>query len=154
MTPFRVRAASKSSRCLFLVGMRVNNLWNPIHIILTFFMMWKVLKSLETKKPVGYCGYEVAFGRNIIIPTYWTSKEALIKYASSSRGVVHGEARKSFVDRVLNSGTVGIWHETYCVTPGNFESLYINMPEDFGLLNDLPAQPAETTMKERFDNHS
>jgi hypothetical protein len=27
---------------------------------------------------------------------------------------------------------VGVWHETYCVAPGGYENVYVNMPP-FGL---------------------
>ena len=30
------------------------------------------------------------------------------------------------------NGDVGIWHETYRVRPGDYENVYLNMPE-FGL---------------------
>jgi hypothetical protein len=35
---------------------------------------------------------------------------------------------------------VGIWHETYTVAPGQYESIYVNMPR-FGLGNAAPFEP-------------
>lgn len=34
--------------------------------------------------------------------------------------------------RIGGNGSVGIWHETYMVTPGQYECIYANMPR-FGL---------------------
>lgn len=31
-----------------------------------------------------------------------------------------------------DDGSVGIWHETYSIQSGNYENIYVNMP-DFGL---------------------
>ena len=36
------------------------------------------------------------------------------------------------LERVAVDGDVGVWHETYQVGPGRFESVYANMPL-FGL---------------------
>jgi hypothetical protein len=33
---------------------------------------------------------------------------------------------------VGTNGSVGIWHETYAVSPGTYENVYVNMPP-FGL---------------------
>ena len=33
---------------------------------------------------------------------------------------------------VGTDGSVGIWHETYAVSPGAYENIYVNMPP-FGL---------------------
>ena len=37
-------------------------------------------------------------------------------------------ARKRFNRAVRASGDVGIWHETYKVRAGEYESVYVNMP--------------------------
>ena len=45
-------------------------------------------------------------------------------------------------NRLINSnGDVGIWHETYTISPGNFEAVYNNMPE-FGLAKATRIVPA------------
>jgi len=37
-----------------------------------------------------------------------------------------------FNRRIGGDGSVGIWHETYTVAPGQYEAIYANMPR-FGL---------------------
>jgi hypothetical protein len=34
----------------------------------------------------------------------------------------------AFNRAVGNNGSVGVWHETYEVAPGHYESIYVNMP--------------------------
>jgi Domain of unknown function (DUF4188) len=44
----------------------------------------------------------------------------------------HHAAWRDFNRRVGNDGDVGIWHETFQVTAGHYETIYGNMPR-FGL---------------------
>lgn len=53
--------------------------------------------------------------------TYATSKQA-----------AHLPAWKAFNQSVGIDGSVGIWHETYAIAAGAYESVYVNMP-CFGL---------------------
>jgi hypothetical protein len=62
---------------------------------------------------------------------YWRSVSDLIAYATS-KNHKHLPAWTAFSRSVGNSGDVGIWHETYSVKPGSFETIYHNMPP-FGL---------------------
>jgi len=55
----------------------------------------------------------------------------LLAYASD-RTAEHYPAWREFNRKIGTSGDVGIWHETYAVPRGNFESVYVNMPA-FGL---------------------
>jgi hypothetical protein len=63
--------------------------------------------------------------------SYWRSMEHLMGYATSKTGR-HLPAWKDFNRLVATNGDVGIWHETYRVHPGDFESVYVNMAP-FGL---------------------
>jgi hypothetical protein len=62
---------------------------------------------------------------------YWRSMEQLLAYATN-RDAEHLPAWKAFNRAVGSRGAVGIWHETYAIAPGRFESVYVNMPQ-FGL---------------------
>ncbi len=44
----------------------------------------------------------------------------------------HFPAWAAFNREIGKTGTVGIWHETYAVEPGKYETVYVNMPR-FGL---------------------
>jgi hypothetical protein len=52
-------------------------------------------------------------------------------YATATN-LQHAPAWAAFTRSVGNSGDVGIWHETYVITPGGYETIYHNMPQ-FGL---------------------
>lgn len=72
-------------------------------------------------------------GRTITVIQYWKSFEALEAYASNSEQR-HRPAWTAFYKRsTRGTGAVGIFHETYVVRPGEVESLYVDMPADFGL---------------------
>jgi hypothetical protein len=57
--------------------------------------------------------------------------DALMDYAKK-RDSAHMPAWREFNKRVGTSGDVGIWHETYRIRPGDYESVYVNMTP-FGL---------------------
>jgi hypothetical protein len=62
---------------------------------------------------------------------YWKSFEHLEAYAKA-RDHKHLPAWQSFYKRVGMDGDVGIWHETYLISPGRYENIYGGMPR-FGL---------------------
>ena len=76
-------------------------------------------------------GSDLWLGRTIISLQYWRSVSHLMEYASS-RNREHLPAWAAFTRSVGDSGDVGIWHETYSVKPGSYETIYHNMPP-FGL---------------------
>jgi hypothetical protein len=57
--------------------------------------------------------------------------EQLLAYAKN-RTAEHLPAWQAFNKAVGTNGSVGIWHETYAVSPGTYENVYVNMPP-FGL---------------------
>jgi hypothetical protein len=62
---------------------------------------------------------------------YWRSFEHLNAYARA-QDAEHLPAWAEFNRRIGANGAVGIWHETYTVSRGQYESVYVNMPR-FGL---------------------
>src|SRR5690606_41206250 len=70
--------------------------------------------------------YEMTMGTRVIkIVQYWNSIEDLNSYA---RGEKHMRAWKDFYQKANKNAAVGIYHETYYVTPNHYESFYSNMP--------------------------
>jgi len=57
--------------------------------------------------------------------------EQLLAYAKNKQAQ-HLPAWQAFNKSVGTDGSVGIWHETYTVMAGAYESVYVNMPA-FGL---------------------
>ncbi|NCV02143.1 MAG: DUF4188 domain-containing protein, partial [Proteobacteria bacterium] len=66
----------------------------------------------------------------------------------------HRPAWLEFYRAASKSGsTVGLFHETYVVAPGATESLYFNMPPDFGLTGvtgAIPVQARRETARDRL----
>ncbi len=129
--PGRFTAQADKPVILFLIGMRINKLsafgkWWPVAQA-----MPAMLKELRARPESGYLQGWLWGGRTTIALQYWRSFDDLVAYAHDKNGV-HFPAWGKFNKAVGNSGEVGIWHETYLIEPGKFETVYGNMPL-FGL---------------------
>jgi hypothetical protein len=62
-----------------------------------------------------------------ILVQYWRSTEQLQRSARDSL-LPHLAAWRMFNRWVGFTGDVGFWHETYVVQPGQYETVYGNMP--------------------------
>jgi len=117
---------------VFLIGMRLNHWWRIDKWWPVFVAMPKMLRELAAQPDSPLRGYHLWFGfRVVMVQQYWRSLDELISYASDSKAS-HAAAWRNFNRRIDNNGSVGIWHETYHVRPGELEVLYGNMPA-FGL---------------------
>jgi len=65
--------------------------------------------------------------RMILLVQYWRDFNSLESYARD-RDRNHWPAWTAFNKAVGSDGTVGIFHETYVVSKGCYESIYNNMP--------------------------
>ena len=116
---------------VFLIGMRINSplkvhKWLPVATA-----MPRMLKELRQQPDLGFLHAELWPGRTILVLQYWRSIGQLLAYATN-RDAEHLPAWRAFNRQVGTSGAVGIWHETYSVSAGRYESVYVNMPA-FGL---------------------
>jgi fumigallin biosynthesis monooxygenase-like protein len=127
--PTRMTAEIEGDFVVFLIGMRINKPW-MIHKWLPVFMaMAPMLKELEQHPESGFLGHIVGFK---VIVQYWRSFEHLEAYART-RDKRHWPAWVAFNERIGGSrDDVGIWHETYQVRAGEYETIYSGMPP-FGL---------------------
>ena len=125
----RVTAAIEGDFVVFLIGMRINKLWKLWKWLPVFGAMPRMLKELEANPESGFLGAGSYFGspRRPMIVQYWRSFEHLEAYARS-KDAEHWPAWVAFNKRVGSSGDVGIWHETYLVPAGSYDSVYNNMP--------------------------
>jgi hypothetical protein len=113
---------------VFLIGMRINRPWKPHKWLPVFTAMRPMLKELEAHPESGFLGATqglIAGGPAVV--QYWRSFEQLERYARSP-DAEHLPAWRRFNQRVRGSGDVGIWHETYRVRDGEYETIYGNMP--------------------------
>jgi hypothetical protein len=136
----RLTATLEGDFVVFLIGMRINkplliHKWLPVAQA-----MPRMLKELGRQPELGFIHAEMWFSRTIVLVQYWRSMEQLLAYAKS-KDAEHLPAWRSFNQAVGIDGSVGIWHETYKVSAGNYESVYVNMPR-FGLGRAGVLQPA------------
>jgi|TARA_B110000908_G_C10241333_1_gene446269 hypothetical protein len=137
---------------VFLIGMRINRFWLPHKWMPAFFAMPRMLMELS-KLPVedtGFLGYNnVGFGT---VLQYWRSFEHLEAYASA-KDRAHFPAWAAFNKRMRDDrGAVGIFHETFLVKDGQYETLYSGMPP-FGLgkaTTLVPATAATSSARKRL----
>jgi hypothetical protein len=130
--PGRFTAQIEGPFVVFLIGMQVNHIfavhkWMPVAKA-----MPPMLTELSEYKESGFLGFELfLYWRGIATVQYWRSFEHLHAYAHA-RDQKHLPAWAAFNRAVGNNGSVGIWHETYEVATGKYESIFVNMPR-FGL---------------------
>lgn len=83
---------------------------------------------------------------------YWESKEKLYAYAAAP-DMLHHKAW-SIVNRKDRAGRlrrhVGLWHESYIVPEGSYESIYFDMPP-FGLAAATGVLPLESRGRRAAD---
>ena len=131
--PGRMTADSSGPLVVFVIGMRINHFhkigkWWPV-----FRAMRPMMAELSRNPDSGFLGTEFAFCslRQVLLLQYWKDFDSLERYARS-RDERHWPAWTAFNRNVGNDGTVGIYHETYAVQGGAYETVYGNMPP-FGL---------------------
>lgn len=129
--PDRLTARIEGDFVVFLIGMRINrplrvDRWWPVASA-----MPRMLKELHQHPELGFLHAELWFSRTILVLQYWRSLDQLLDYATN-REAAHLPAWQAFNRSVGTDGSVGIWHETYTVSEGRYENVYVNMPA-FGL---------------------
>ena len=127
----RMTAEIEGDFVVFLIGMRINTLWKIHRWLPVARAMPRMIKELEQHPELGFLGAQQAFGNPVIMVQYWRSFEQLESYARDPNSA-HLPAWSEFNRRIARGGDVGIWHETYLVPAGGYETIYHNMPA-FGL---------------------
>jgi Domain of unknown function (DUF4188) len=113
---------------VFLIGMRVNKPWKVHRWLPVFAAMPKMLEELAEQPDSGFLGATRGFlNGGPVVVQYWRSFDHLDRYARDP-DAEHLPAWRRFNQRVRASGDVGIWHESYRVPAGEYETIYGNMP--------------------------
>jgi len=137
---------------VFLIGMRVNKLLKPGKWLPVARAMPGMVAQLLAHRELGLLHAEsFLYWRGAALVQYWRSFEQLERFARDP-SLAHLDAWKRFNRDVGADGSVGIWHETYLVEAGRYESVYGNMPR-FGLAaaaEHVPAIGARETAKRRL----
>ena len=127
----RLTASLEGDFVVFLIGMRVNQPWKIHKWWPVASAMPRMISELQRQPELGFLHAEMWFSRNVMQVQYWRSLDQLLAYAKSKQST-HLPAWKAFNQSIGTDGSVGIWHETYSIADGNYESVYVNMPP-FGL---------------------
>lgn len=126
---------------VFLIGMRINKLWALGRWLPAFRAMPEMLSSLKSDPGKGFLGGRTfLYWRGIMMVQYWMSFEDLERFARA-KSEPHIGAWRRYNKAVGSDGSVGVWHETYLVRPGEHESVFVNMPK-FGLAEATQHVPA------------
>lgn len=125
----RVTAELDGEFVVFMIGMRVNHPWNIRAWLPVFLAMPRMIRELQQHPELGLLGLQF---HGLTSVQYWRSVEQLNAYAASREGA-HLPAWRAFNQNAKKAaGAVGIWHETYLIGAGQYESVYVGMPK-FGL---------------------
>ncbi len=147
----RMMAEIEGEFVVFLIGMRINTPWKVHKWLPVLKAMPRMLKELEAHPELGLLGYESAL---FTVIQYWRSFEHLEAYARS-RDHAHLPAWRDFNQRIgYAGGDVGIWHETYRIQPGHYETIYGAMPAyGLGKVGRLvPLTAAQESARLRMQN--
>ena len=124
----RVCAEIEGPFVLFMIGAQINRPWK-LNVVLPFLAtMPRMLKELAAEPALGLLHVRQHFGLNgALLIQYWRSFEHLEAYARSAERA-HLPAWQWFNGQLGSNGDIGIWHETYLIQPGCYETIYNNMP--------------------------
>lgn len=136
--PRRTTHGHEGELVVFLIGMRFNRLWRIDLWLPVMLAMPRMLRELyEAKAAAGRGeGADLGFldartmldGRGVTVLQFWRGVDDVYRYASSPEHQ-HRPAWQEFNARARRAGgAVGIWHETYVVSAGGHESIYVDMP--------------------------
>jgi hypothetical protein len=112
---------------VFMIGARVNSKLQAFRAFIDLGGrrgLNHMLNYLVEHPEKGLLGYQSA-GATII--QYWRSFDHLEAFAKDTDDP-HLAVWRNFWKRVGKSGRAGIWHETYLVRAGEYETIYGNMP--------------------------
>jgi hypothetical protein len=136
--PGRYSAKIEGDFVVFLIGMRINRPWKVHKWWPVLAAMRPMLRELEADPDSGLLHVQQALiGGGPAAVQYWRSFEHLERW-SRDPNAAHLPAWREFNQRIRASGDVGIWHETYKVRAGEYETIYGNMPRvGLGAVGDL-----------------
>jgi len=124
----RMTAKIEGDFVVFLIGMRINKFWKLRSWLPVARAMPRMLSELDRlpSEETGFLGHNgLSFGA---IVQYWRSFDHLEAYAKSNDHQ-HYPAWVAFNKKMKQSrGDVGIWHETFLVKAGQYETVYSGMP--------------------------
>ena len=116
---------------VLLVGLRINKWWRLDHVWQALRAFRLLHRDLERDPASGLLASERWWGNPLLSIQYWESWERLETWARRGDGL-HRRFWIDYAQRLRAAGSIGVWHETYLVRPGSYETVYNAMPA-FGL---------------------
>ncbi|HET6462637.1 MAG TPA: DUF4188 domain-containing protein [Candidatus Krumholzibacteria bacterium] len=125
VVPGRMTAEIDGDFVVFMIGMRVNRWWKIHKWWPVAMSMPRMVRELRANPALGCLHADLRQGISI---QYWRSFDRLEQYAHA-RDHEHLPAWAAFNRKVrTSSGDIGIWHETFLVRAGEYETVYGSMP--------------------------
>jgi hypothetical protein len=137
---------------VFLIGMRINHLWAVHKWLPVSRAMPRMLAELKRQPELGLLEASYFLSPPVAMTVqYWRSFEQLHAYAHS-KDKEHLPAWAEFNRLVGATGVVGVFHETYIVSAGKYEAVYVNTPRmGLALAGEMvPAVGRMQSAKERI----
>ena len=139
----RWTAEADEGNVVFLIGMRVNRWRKPWRWAPVAAAMPRMLAELARNPDLGLLGARTFVGgRTTLVVQYSRSFDHLASYARNPQQA-HLPAWRAFNRRARGNRDVGVFRESYVMTPGGMESVYVNLPE-FGLGKATRSVPVAT----------
>ncbi len=125
----RMSAQIEGDFVVFLIGMRINKWWKVHKWVPAALAMMRMQRELRAL-PIEQSG---CLETRLISPgmtvQYWRSFDHLEAFARDENGL-HMPAWQRFNKAAKKArGDVGIWHETFLIEAGSYETLYSGMPQ-------------------------
>ena len=125
---FTASLGDRQDVVVFIIGMRINRLWQMWRWLPVFLAMPKMVEELCADPSRGLLARPSTYmsGRVFLLVQYWRSFEDLERFARVPQGS-HLTAWREFNRKIRDNGSVGIFHETYRVPAQSIETVYGNM---------------------------
>jgi hypothetical protein len=139
---------------VFIIGMRINKFHRVDKWLPVARAMQPMIAELSARPESGFLGSErmLCGLRMLMFVQYWRNFSCLEAYARD-RNQSHWPAWAAFYRHSNQGEAVGIFHETYCLSKGSYETVYGNMPL-FGLgkvAGVVPAPGARNKARDRMN---
>lgn len=124
----RMSAKIEGDFVVFLIGMRINKWWKAHKWVPVAGAMLRMQRELKTLPSTQTGCLETRLITPGLTVQYWRSFDHLEAYARDESGL-HMPAWQRFNKAARNArDDVGIWHETFLIEAGSYETLYSGMP--------------------------
>lgn len=127
----KVTAEREEAFVVFHIGMRINAFWKLHRWLPLMLVAPRMVRELAGDAESGLLGSRTVVGpgvRHIGFVQYWESFDALREYARDSDRLHFPAWQEYYQSGTKEVAAVGIWHETYLVRAGEYETVYNNMP--------------------------